>query len=275
MKTICSFSGGRTSAYLAYYLLKNKSKDDLIFVFANTGKEREETLEFANKCNKEWDLNLVWIEAAVNAEANLGTDFKIVSFETASRNGEPFQSVIAKYGIPNLSRPHCTRELKQVPINKYLKSLGIEYQTALGIRADEAHRISWANAKKQNRIYPLATEHRVDKGFIRNFWANQSFDLQLKDYEGNCDLCWKKSERKLLTIIAEKPELIQWWADVETKYSTENNYSFYRQNKFAIDLIELAKKPFRKAIDGQETQTFNPSLFDDLDLGFECFCNSQ
>ena len=43
---VVSFSGGRTSAYMAK-LLMEKSKSPLVFVFANTGKEREETLNFS------------------------------------------------------------------------------------------------------------------------------------------------------------------------------------------------------------------------------------
>ena len=57
-----SFSGGRTSAYMCWWLLKNKSDEyDFIFVFANTGQEHEKTLEFVNECDKRFGLNLVWL----------------------------------------------------------------------------------------------------------------------------------------------------------------------------------------------------------------------
>jgi hypothetical protein len=36
--------------------------DGKVFVFANTGKERTETLDFV-KCDKRWDLGVKWVEA--------------------------------------------------------------------------------------------------------------------------------------------------------------------------------------------------------------------
>ena len=59
------FSGGRTSAFLAKYIKENPKYKNCIFVFMNTGKEREETLIFADKCDKEFGLNLIWLEANV------------------------------------------------------------------------------------------------------------------------------------------------------------------------------------------------------------------
>ena len=62
-----SFSGGRTSGYMCHYLIQNKSDEyDFIFVFANTGLEHEKTLEFVDKCDKHFGLNLVWVEAVVH-----------------------------------------------------------------------------------------------------------------------------------------------------------------------------------------------------------------
>ena len=182
---LVSFSGGRTSAFMAKFLKEQyKGKREMLFLFANTGKEKEETLIFVNKCDKEFDLNLVWLEADVNEEKGKGTTYKIVDFETASRNGELFEAVIKKYGLPSKLYRHCTRELKENPIHKYAKEiLGSEYLTALGIRADEKHRLK-TNSKN---IYPLA-EIGVDEVFIRNWWKRQDFDLGIKDYEGNCDL---------------------------------------------------------------------------------------
>lgn len=39
-KIVVSFSGGRTSAFLAKYI-KDNYKNDICYVFANTGKEQD------------------------------------------------------------------------------------------------------------------------------------------------------------------------------------------------------------------------------------------
>lgn len=274
---VVSFSGGRTSAFMARALqLRYENKErELVFIFANTGKERTETLDFVNECDMRWNLGVTWLEYDLIEDKST---FKIVSYETASRNGEPFEKMITKYGLPNKAFPHCTRELKRQTITRYLRTIGLKkgmYETAIGIRIDEAHRINWQNAKQDKFIYPLATDFRATKDFIRTWWDRQDFDLQLKDYEGNCDMCWKKSERKLLTMILENPHLIEWWNEMEIKYG-QGEFSFFRNNKTAIDLIEMSKQNFTKATDEYEAGKCQTKLFDyDLDIEYDCFCKSS
>jgi len=63
----------------------------------------------------------------------------MTNFTTACRDGEPFEAVIKKYGIPNMDFPHCTRELKIRPIHAFAKVYfgSVDYVSAIGIRADE------------------------------------------------------------------------------------------------------------------------------------------
>ncbi len=223
---------------------------NMLFTFANTGKERPETLEFVHECEVRWKLPIIWLEAKVNHTERKGSSFNLVNYEIASRNGEPFEDMIRKYGIPNQSFPHCTRELKMNPIHAYAKQhfKGEAYLTAIGIRVDEARRIRIAS----NLCYPLV-EWGVNVAQVRSWWQEQSFDLQLRDYEGNCDLCWKKSRRKILTLIAERPKDARWWAQMEEWYSkktlvsrahskTANKPQFFGRKATPMDeLIALAK----------------------------------
>tara|TARA_R100000734_G_C3311786_1_gene102701 strand:- start:741 stop:1592 length:852 start_codon:yes stop_codon:yes gene_type:complete len=276
---VCTFSGGRTSAFMGQFLNNyDKYKNyDKVFLFANTGKEKEETLDFIDKCDKEWSLGVVWLEAKINKEKGKGTDFKVVDFKTASRNGEPFEEMLKAYPIPTVFASNCTRELKQTPINKYVKNLGYKKViTAMGIRYDERHRKS-NTAKQQNIIYPLCDDIKVDSSFIRYWWDKQCFDLDLKDYEGNCDLCFKKSLRKRLTLIKENPSIAKWWLDMENKYSSEKLPRFDLRNNFSIEqLIELSKQPFKVVKDKHDINKQQASLFNDLNMDIEtdCFCKA-
>lgn len=272
---LVTFSGGRTSAFMAKYIKDNYKDRDIVYLFANTGKERLETLDFIKRCDEEWDLGVVWLEAVINPEKGGGTTFKIVDYDTADRSGVVFENMIKKYGIPCKPAPFCTDNLKTIPVQKYMKSLGYnKWETALGIRIDEQHRINWESAKKKNYVYPLVTDLRVNKEFIRSWWDKQCFDLDLKDYEGNCDMCWKKSERKLMTIITENPELIQWWSEMELKYGNDE-VTFFRNNKSAKDLMKLSRLPFRKSIDEHDLSKTQTKMFDDLDIEYNCFCKSN
>jgi len=272
---VCTFSGGRTSAFMGRMLQEHpKYKDfDKVFIFANTGKELPETLDFINKCDKEWNLNIVWLEADVVYEKGVGTKFKVVNYETASRNGKPFEDMLKKYPLPTNYGSNCTRELKLAPINKYVKSLGYkEVYTAMGIRYDERHRES-NTAKENNIIYPLIYDIKVDNKFIRDWWDRQSFDLTLKDYEGNCDLCFKKSLKKRLTIIKERPEAAEWWLNMESNYSSEVTPRFDLRTNVSIEqLVKMAEKPFTKAKDLHELSKQQCDLFD---IETDCFCKAN
>lgn len=247
---VISFSGGRTSAYMCWVLLNDpeyRDKYEFIFIFANTGKEKEETLIFVDQCDKYFGLNLVWVEALVHPEKGVGTTHRIVNFETASRKGEPFKDVIRKYSITNAKFPHCTRELKQRPIASYTKSVvgSNQYVTAIGIRIDEMRR---AKQHDERLIYPLTTsKHMIGEAGVRKFWHEMPFDLKLKSYQGNCDLCWKKSANKKMQIIREQPEVAEWWIEMEDEFSgyspasgKTGEFFFHRGNESTRSLVARA-----------------------------------
>lgn len=258
-KLLISFSGGRTSAMMTKWMLENlKNEYEMIVCFANTGKEREETLEFVEKCDKEFKFNVVWLEAKNDERYKVTSNFKIVDYKNASRNGEPFELLFSKIGLVNQNRPKCTEFLKIDPIHKYIKSLGWKkYYTAIGIRTDEPKRLNREYAKKNRYLY-FADFVNVIKSDVNLFWSNQSFDLNLKSYEGNCDLCFKKGLRKLMTIVKENPQLADWWREMENKYEyysingyDKNNYrnTIFRDKMTIDDIIEESKFPFEMAID--------------------------
>ena len=285
-KLLISFSGGETSAYMTWWLL-NEFKDwkEMIVVFANTGEENEQTLEFVNKCDKELGFNTVWVEAVINPIFRKGTRHKIVTFETANRNGNPFEKMIEKYGMPNINYPHCSRELKGNVIRSYARSIKWkknDYKTAIGIRSDEIDRIS-KDWEKEKLWYPLISS-KITKPFINKFWNNQSFRLELKGYEGNCKTCWKKSLRKHLTIAKEHPnhfDNFKLWEMKFDRFVPESRVKdeeslpirFFRDNLSVDNILELSKKPFKPALNDAEnyTEVIQLGLFDiPLDLSNGC-----
>jgi 3'-phosphoadenosine 5'-phosphosulfate sulfotransferase (PAPS reductase)/FAD synthetase len=267
-KILISFSGGETSAYMAKTIMDGyKGKSEIVCVFANTGQEREETLIFADRCDKEFGLNLVWLEAVIDPADGQGTRHRVVDFKTANRNGDVFEAVIQKYGIPNTSYPHCTRELKLQPIGSYLKSIGWkDHYTAIGIRADEIDRVN-ENHKALRYWYPLA-DARITKAHVKDFWAKQDFGLGLKEHQGNCAWCWKKSDRKIFTLVEESPEIFEFPKRMEALYSKvkapDDDRTFWRKKRTTEQMLEEAKKPFTKFI---ESKTY---VQNELDFGSGC-----
>lgn len=250
-----SFSGGRTSAYMAKMLIDLYSdKYVLVFVFMNTGLEHKKTLEFVDKCDKAFGMGLIWIEAVVHHGERKGSGFKVVNFETAARAGEPFEEVIEKYGIPNASFSHCNRELKLNPFKALKKALGIrDAFTAIGIRIDEIDRMS-IHAERDKLLYPLISWFPTTKPAILAWWKKQPFDLEIPEHLGNCGPCWKKSKRKLLTIAKNHPESFWFTAYAEAKYPNNgagpDGRVFFRKYESTLDILKESEQPFDEFVDG-------------------------
>lgn len=274
-----SFSGGATSGYMLKMLLdhfrENEPEREIIVTFCNTGLEHEKTLEFVDKCDKAWNVGVVWLEAVVTHGDKIGIRHKVVDFETASRDGEPFEEVIKKYGIPCASHPLCNSRLKVDLMESYRKSLGWrKYSTAIGIRADEVDRISFEGMK--NGIFYPCADSGVTKRDVRAWWLTQSFRLEIPEHYGNCVTCWKKSDRKLLTIAKYEPRRFDFFDRMEKLYPFAGGERrdkkekttarvFFRKNRTAQDILDLSRQPFDEFVDGK----FIP-FDDDLDMGSGC-----
>lgn len=267
-KLLISFSGGRTSAYMLWWLMnewQDRDNWDKVVIFANTGKEVEGTLFFVDECSQEWNIPVIWVEA-IPSEKGKGwsVNHKVVTYETASRNGEPFEAMISKIGIPRTDEPHCSRQLKTYAIESYIKSIGWKgYYRAIGIRVDENRIID--NYKSKRYMYPLVHLNPKNKRQISEWWDKQLFDLNIHPDDGNCDNCWKKDFPRLVRNMVRNPKSFEWWSEMQLKYSffnPRNNtlkppFNFYRGNKSVFDIKKLAEL--------SQAELKQISLFDKLD----------
>lgn len=242
-----SFSGGRTSAYMSIWLKEHMAdRYDMRFVFANTGWEHPETLRFVNEVDTRYDLGVIWVEAVVNPGRKSCTH-RVVTFETASRNGEPFEAVCAKYGLPNQVFKLCTRELKTNPMASYSRSIGWRagsYETAIGIRFDEPRRVRKEAAQRERIVYPLVDWEPTDKEDVLAFFEGRDWDLRIPEYEGNCRRCYKKSDAKLLKGYQDDPASFDFPIRLDALYRHvgPNNVAgprrMYRGYRSATQLVE-------------------------------------
>ena len=155
-RTIISFSGGRTSGYMLWRVLEacdGKLPPGVVVVFCNTGKERLETLDFVERCSQRFEVPVVWLEYRALPSGKYRKDGKqlwqhtyaVVSYETASRNGEPYDmAIMTRQILPNPVMRYCTGELKIKTTNRYVR-FGLhweEYENAIGLRYDEPGRVA-------------------------------------------------------------------------------------------------------------------------------------
>jgi hypothetical protein len=233
---VISFSGGRTSGYMLRRILDEGLQPDVYVIFADTGKERPETLAFVREVGKRW-TPIQWV----------------------SRPGQFTQLITDRKFTPNPVTRFCTQELKIRPMRDWMRAKGYEHWTnVVGIRADEPRRVAKMKAAAETRKerwdidLPLA-DAGVTLADVETFWRSQPFDLRLSPHEGNCDLCFLKGYAKIVNIVRERPDLAAWWAEQEERIG----------GTFRND------RPSYRAMLNQ------PDLFKDVETDdlIECFCH--
>jgi len=249
---------------------------DAVICFANTGKEEEATLRFVERIGREWGVPIVWVEYRHDK-----TGFAVVNYETASRNGEPYEAIIRKRNyLPNPVTRFCTSELKIRPMHKWLRAnwqaLGgdaanMEWDQMIGIRADEHRRVSKIRARghstetvKETMLLPLA-DAGVTVREVTAFWESQEFDLELptvngRTLAGNCDLCFLKPASQIQSLIAERPQRAEFWVRMESLRlaSKPSGDTFRNDRPSYAQMVKFAKD--------------QGTLFDPSEQAIPCFC---
>lgn len=243
-----SFSGGATSGYMLWRILQaygGTLPDDIKVCFANTGLEHPKTLDFVRDVEINWGVKVHWLEFVGNKQ------FKEVTYETASRNGEPFDAVVNERNyLPNIRARFCTVELKIRTITRFLKTFpefSEGYTEAVGLRYDEPRRVA--------RLKPDSTRSEVtcpmymaknDLQDVTGFWDCQPFRLGIHRDLGNCVGCFLKGGKKIQSIARNSPHFLEWWAQKEERDWAKRDGTA-KEQRFRIDrpsyrgLIQMAQ----------------------------------
>ena len=265
---LISFSGGRTSAYMLWHILDahgGQLPADVHVCFANTGKEREETLRFVHECGVRWNVSIRWLEWRAR-KGEIPDRFEEVGFNSASRNGEPFMALVRdKSFLPNSVMRFCTIELKIRTMGWFMQSLGYQnWASVIGLRYDEPARVERARKPQRDRwtnVLPL-DDAKVSNRDVRAWWREQDFDLGLLPFEGNCDGCFLKARPKLMEIERTAPGTLQWWAEAEAEALGSNPAGQrFRPEYTYAEIIDAVRR---------QGDLFLGAFDDDPDMDAEC-----
>lgn len=207
MINVVSFSGGRTSAYLAFLMMLRDPT--ALYIFMDTGAEHPKTYEFIRNCVKHWGIKLICLRVVVSPELGQGNTYRVISLEEIGPDLTPWRDMVKKYGTPYVGGEFCTDRMKLGPFKKYCdEHIGRKaYRTWIGIRADEPKRLT----KKEPTHY-LAEISDFGKAEVIEWWSHQPFDLEIPEHLGNCVFCIKKSVQKIALAGKDEPELAaEFW----------------------------------------------------------------
>ena len=253
---LISFSGGRTSAFMLKQIIDAHGgtlPDDIYVTFANTGKEMPETLDFVQACSEHWGVKVHWLELEMADERPVYRT-KEVTYETASRDGEPFEALIGRRSyLPNPVARFCTAELKIRRMKDFMwKMKGYKHwDNVLGLRYDEPRRVSSSrNASDRERwgnLMPMYDAKHTVKDVLE-FWQKANFDLTLPSIDGqtlagNCDLCFLKGRKTLTKIIKQRPDLTTWWIAQENRIGEGTGATFRSDRPPYVELLKEAENP--------------------------------
>ena len=244
---IISVSGGRTSGYMLWRILQAHGgtlPQDVHAAFANTGREMPATLDFVRDMGAYWSVPITWLEFT----ARRRDGFRIVNHNSASRDGEPFAALLAaQSALPNPVQRSCTQEMKIRTIKRWCIAQGwARWLNVVGLRADEMHRVERTKAPRKDRwavATPLA-DAGVTSADVAAFWQAQPFDLGLAGkWEGNCDGCFLKSRAATMRMMADHPERMAWWAQMEAMPRGTNgvNRRFRKDREPYAELAKLVR----------------------------------
>lgn len=267
---VISFSGGRTSGLMLHKILDVGIQPDVHVLFANTGKEREETLDFVHEIETRWKVPIHW-----NEFRDADPAFEEVSYKTASREGEPFMALLRKRNfLPNPVSRFCTEMMKIRVMRNWMTARGYDTWTnCVGLRADEMHRVARMNAandagrERWEVVCPLATAGLV-KADVESFWASQPFDLRLRPWEGNCDLCFLKGLNRKLRVIRDSPDLAAWWVEAESlSLASKPSGARFRNDQPSYSaMLEMVRS--------SPMLPFSPADLEIEDDSIDCFCTN-
>lgn len=223
-------SGGADSTALA--LLLWERGEDFEMVFSDTGGELPETY---------------WILPRLTQR--IGKKLNVVS------NGGFFQHLI-QYGylLPGPRVRWCTRLLKQVPQDRFLKGVGAE-QVSVGIRADEPRRLH-TNTKPRTGIhgfvYPLA-EAGMTKKDVKALCTNYDLLSPVYQWRSNvsCFFCFFQKKSDWLGLLKHHPTLYAVAEEWERQsmaitikgYSWSDSFTLEQLRKADQQQIKLWEEP--------------------------------
>lgn len=239
---IVSFSGGSTSGFMLWKILQahgGRLPVDVVPVFANTGLEHEKTYEFIRDCERFWKTKIRWVEFAGKR------NWREVDFETASRNGEPFELLIKERNyLPNPITRFCTGVLKIQTISAFAGYLfnGKDFLEAIGLRYDEPRRISsfkkWTG--ERDICFPLFADKKTTDDVFA-FWNQNHFKLGIQRVFSNCVGCFLKGAGNLAFIEEQEPGALEWWSRQEERGVNGKPAKFRSDRPSYRGLIQMVK----------------------------------
>lgn len=210
--------------------------ESALLCFQNTGREALRTYDFLGELEDALQRPIVLLEyrpPPMKGGRPCEAGFEVVTRKTLNLDGEPFEMLMSAINAfrkkngkgsiaPWWKSRICTTYMKTRNARNYVtQRLGwTAWTEAVGLRADEPDRVAKlrvGHPKHVGRWAPLDAAN-VMKGDVIRFWEEQSFQLGLPEYMGNCTGCFLKDQADLSRATTHAETDWRWWRDMELRW---------------------------------------------------------
>ena len=191
---VLGLSGGRDSAALAVYMRQNFPELNIEYFFTDTGKELPEVYEYLGRL-----------------EGFLGKPIKRLNPD------RDFDFWLKQYGnfLPSAQRRWCTRNLKLLPFEQWIKPMleeGMKVTSYVAIRADENYREGY-NPTQKNLVVSLPFKDAgIEKAGVIEILEGSGLGLPAY-YEwrsrSGCTFCFFQQKIEWVRLMERHPEYFE------------------------------------------------------------------
>lgn len=227
-KHVLGLSGGRDSAALAVYMRQNFPELNIEYFFTDTGKELPEVYEYLGRL-----------------EGFLGKPIKRLNPD------RDFDFWLKQYGnfLPSAQQRWCTRKLKLVPFEQWIKPMleeGMKVTSYVAIRADENYREGY-NPTRKNLVISLPfKEAGIEKAGVIEILEGSGLGLPAY-YEwrsrSGCTFCFFQQKIEWVRLLERHPEYFEQAKSYEKTAITHGSPFTWSKGESLTDL----EKPDRIA----------------------------
>lgn len=242
MKTLCSISGGQSSAYIA----ANYNPDFLVFALVTindpkcTPQDKKLVQMVSDKIGREFIATAeddTILHTIMDLEQYVG---KSISWVV----GKPFDE-LEKKSLPNIMWRHCTTKMKLKPIFKWWKqNIGEPVNVQIGFRAGEEKRakrmldranddglVCMGKTPWQKPVFPMIADG-IKRDRVVAFWEDKPVRFAPQN---NCVGCFHRNPLVLRKMFDLHPEKMAWFEDMEqrknARWKSEVSYKEIRNHK--------------------------------------------
>ena len=165
---VVSLSGGKDSTAMLLRMLEENMPVDII-LFCDTGLEFPEMYEHLAKLEQETGRPITRIRSFHTFEYFL-TQKEILIKHRKNQDQRNYRG----YGWPGPLNRWCTKELKTIPRERFLRQLQQRYDIIeyIGLAADETYRFERKENQKENGRHPLADWGMTEADCLRYCYAH-------------------------------------------------------------------------------------------------------